>query len=280
MTDIVLPQVVFTDLDGTLLDLDTYSFAPALPAVQALLNRGVPIVFCSAKTRSEQEVYRQQMMTRDPFIVENGGCIFIPEGYFPFEFQYDRVADGYILIELGTPYREIREALKRLKAEKDFNLRGFGDMSVEEVAAITGLDLEMARRARQREYSETLTEANGPLKVEQALEALTEVGLNWTHGGRFYGVMGSNDKGRAASILIELFKRKLGRIRTVGLGDSLNDLPLLAAVDTPILVQKPQGSWEKVELPNLRLVTGVGPVGWKRAIAEFVLTDTPEQGGP
>ncbi|MDP6783573.1 MAG: HAD hydrolase family protein, partial [Dehalococcoidia bacterium] len=185
MTDIVLPQVVFTDLDGTLLDLDTYSFAPALPAVQALLNRGVPIVFCSAKTRPEQEVYRQQMMTRDPFIVENGGCIFIPEGYFPFECQYDRVVDGYILIELGTPYREIREALKRLKAEKGVNLRGFGDMSVEEVAAITGLDLEMARRARQREYSETLTEVNGPLKVEQALEALTEVGLNWTHGGRF-----------------------------------------------------------------------------------------------
>jgi mannosyl-3-phosphoglycerate synthase len=153
-------------------------------------------------------------------------------------------------------------------------------MSDEGVAAVTGLDLEMARRARQREYGETLTLVNGSPEVEQALESLREVGLNWTHGGRFYEVMGNNDKGKAASILMELFKRKLGRIHTVGLGDSMNDLPLLAAVDTPILVQKPQGGWEKMELPNLRLVKGAGPVGWKRAIADFVLTDTPGQDGP
>ncbi|MDP6101448.1 MAG: HAD hydrolase family protein, partial [Dehalococcoidia bacterium] len=111
MTDILPTQVVFTDLDGTLLDLETYSFTPALPAVQALLKRGVPIVFSSAKTRSEQEVYRQQLKNHDPFIVENGGCIFIPEDYFPFEYQHDRVVDGYMLIELGTPYKEIRKSL-------------------------------------------------------------------------------------------------------------------------------------------------------------------------
>ena len=71
-------------------------------------------------------------------------------------------------------------------------------------------------------------------------------------------------------MLISLFRRKLGEIRTIGLGDSLNDQPLLAVVDTPVLVQKPQGGWEKMDLPAIRRVDGTGPVGWKQAIDEII----------
>ncbi len=82
--------------------------------------------------------------------------------------------------------------------------------------------------------------------------------------------MGSNDKGKAVAMLIELFKRKLGEIMTIGLGDSLNDLPLLSAVDIPILVQKPEGQWEEMDLPMLQRVEGIGPVGWRWAIEELI----------
>jgi mannosyl-3-phosphoglycerate phosphatase len=262
--------VVFTDLDGTLLDRATYSYAEALPAVKLLLSRKIPIVFCSAKTRAEQEVYRSQLGVLDPFIVENGGAIFIPRGYFPFDFEHDRDLDEYLVIELGTPCREIRAALERLRAEKRLSFKGFGDMRPEEVASVTGLDLEMARKAKQREYSETLIADGTPPEVEQVLRAIGEVGLHWTHGGSFYEVTGNSDKGRATSILTRLLRRKLGEIRTIGLGDSLNDQPLLAVVDTPVLVQKPQGGWEKMDLPNLRLVEGIGPVGWKQALDDIM----------
>jgi mannosyl-3-phosphoglycerate phosphatase len=262
--------VVFTDLDGTLLDRITYSYDAALPAVELLLRREVPIVFCSAKTRAEQEVYRSRLDIRDPFIVENGGGIFIPQGYFPFDFEHDETLGGYAVIELGMPYRELRAVLERLRAEKRLGFKGFGDMSPEEVALGTGLDLEMARKAKQREYTETLILDGTPQEVEWALEAIGEAGLTWTHGGRFHEAMGGNDKGRAASMLISLFRRKLGEIRTIGLGDSLNDQPLLAVVDTPVLVQKPQGGWENMDLPAIRRVDGIGPVGWKQAIDEII----------
>ncbi len=57
---------------------------------------------------------------------------------------------------------------------------------------------------------------------------------------------------------------------TIGLGDSLNDLPLLSAVDIPILVQKPEGQWEEMDLPMLQRVEGIGPVGWRRAVEELI----------
>jgi len=82
--------------------------------------------------------------------------------------------------------------------------------------------------------------------------------------------MGANDKGRAAVILSELFRRKLGEFRTIGLGDSVNDLPLLAVVDIPVLVQKPEGWWEEVDLPMLRRAEGIGPVGWRKAVEELI----------
>ena len=47
-----------------------------------------------------------------------------------------------------------------------------------------------------------------------------------------------NDKGKAVRALKELYSEKFLEIKTIGLGDSLNDLPMLEAVDVPVLVKR------------------------------------------
>lgn len=266
----MLTVVVITDLDGTLLDRASYSYAAAMPALQLLRQKKIPLVFCSAKTRAEQEVYRKELGIYDPFIVENGGAIFIPQGYFPFDFDYHKTIGRYSVIELGTSYQQIRAILQQVRSEIGIDIRGFGDMSPEEVARETGLNLESARRAKRREYNETLKLDGTPGEIERVLSAIDEARLNYAYGGSYYDVMGANDKGRATIILIELFRRKLGKFQTIGLGDSVNDLPLLAVVDIPVLVQKPEGRWEEVDLPMLCRAEGIGPVGWRWAIEELI----------
>ena len=261
--------VVFTDLDGTLLDRVTYSYDKALPSVKHLLQESIPVIFCSSKTRAEQETYRHELGLFHPFIVENGGAIFIPEGYFPFKFDYHGTKDGYQIIELGIAYHEVRLILERIRADAGINFRGFGDMAVQEVADDTGLDLQAARRAKEREYAETIKLEGPPDEISRTLNAIKEAGLNYARGGRYYDVMGPNDKGMATKILINLFQKKLGRLKTVGIGDSPNDLPMLLAVDIPVLVQKPEGVWEEMDIPNLSRVEGVGPEGWARAVEEI-----------
>ena len=51
--------ILFTDLDGTLLDGRTYSFEKAKPALEAIQRLRIPLVFVSSKTRGEIEVYRK-----------------------------------------------------------------------------------------------------------------------------------------------------------------------------------------------------------------------------
>ena len=69
--------IVYTDLDGSLLDGTTYSYEPATPALAALREQGIPLVLVSSKTRAEMEPLRQRLDHRDPFIVENGGAVAV-----------------------------------------------------------------------------------------------------------------------------------------------------------------------------------------------------------
>jgi predicted mannosyl-3-phosphoglycerate phosphatase (HAD superfamily) len=142
-------------------------------------------------------------------------------------------------------------------------------MSATKVAEITGLNLEFARLARQREYDEPVEFDPSGKDTTEFLSTLGEAGLNWSYGGRLHHVMGGGDKGKAVEILTGLYRRMWGEIRTVGLGNGLNDLPLLQQVDVPILVQKRDHSWEDMDLPRLHRVQAVGPEGWSRAIVEL-----------
>jgi len=261
--------VIFTDLDGSLLNYDTYSCEVVMPLVTRLNQMGVPIVFCSSKTRAEQEVHRRKLGINSPFIVEDGGAILIKKGYFPFHYNYHRIIRNYQVIELGMPYREIRRKINEVREKNNLAFRGFGDMNADEIASLTGLDLASARLAQKREYEETLNLTGSEQEIRLVLNKIEKAGLKWTRGTRFYSVMGGSNKGRAVKILIALFERKLGKTKTIGIGDSLNDVPMLAEVDVPVLVQKPGGYWENTELPNLYRVKGIGPEGWVKAVVEL-----------
>jgi mannosyl-3-phosphoglycerate phosphatase len=55
----------------------------------------------------------------------------------------------------------------------------------------------------------------------------------------------------------------------VGLGDALNDLPLLEAVDRPIVVPRRDSTVDPElarALPRAELAPAPGPVGWNAAV--------------
>ncbi|MGH7231707.1 MAG: HAD-IIB family hydrolase [Nitrospiraceae bacterium] len=271
MTASALNILVVSDLDGTLLDAATYSFAAAAKALEAIETKGCPLVLASSKTRAEMEPIRYQLNHHGPFIVENGGAVFIPKGFFKFPLEGTVLHGPYQVVELGAPYPKLRSALKEIAQALPCRISGFGDMSIEEVSRRTGLCPAEAVLAKQREYDEPFVVEESPTPVNEIYRLAEARGLHCTQGGRFYHLHGNTDKGRAGRYVIECFRRQAAEhgaaLQTIGVGDSLNDLPMLQAVDHPVLVQRPDGSYDaNVRLPNLIRAPGIGPAGWNEAI--------------
>ncbi len=258
--------IIFTDLDGTLLDR-YYSFESAREALGEIKKRQIPLVFCTSKTRAEIEKYREATSNTHPFVSENGGGIFIPDGYFPEEVlkvSHER-CDGYWLIRLGTTYENLKEAIRQLR-ERGYRVRGFSDMSPEEVARLTGLGVEEAKLAKMREFDEPFI-VEEPAQMREIIEEIKGMGLRYTKG-RIHHIMGNSDKGRAVEILVSLYRRLYPGIVTIGLGDSANDLEMLQRVDYPVLITPPEGEID----PSLKgiqraiITDRPGPEGWNRVV--------------
>lgn len=107
-------QIIFTDLDGTLLDEVSYSCDQAQAALKLIAQSGTPLIFCSSKTHSEIERLRSRLHNAHPFITENGAGIFIPHGNLSFEF-YSINSGGYDVILPGVPCAEIGKSFVRLR---------------------------------------------------------------------------------------------------------------------------------------------------------------------
>ncbi len=265
--------VVFTDLDGTLVDHDTYAFTEAESTLEMLRQRSIPVIMCSSKTRAELEVYGLRMDLHSPFIVENGGAIFVPRHAFHEKWEGFVEKGAYLVMELGVDYSLLCDTWQRIKAQEQLRMTGFSEMTVEQIAAHSGLPVEDARLAAAREYSEPFLFHESPNRF-QVLESRAEkAGLQITRGGRFYHLMGGNDKGRAVRIVHRLFAQihPDQRVKTIGLGDSANDIPMLRHVDIPVVIRKKTGTWQPVEgVTSLIRSEKPGPEGWAETLRRLL----------
>ena len=270
-----MKPVIFTDLDGTLLSAVDYSFEKAVPALERIKKTGIPLVYSSSKTRKEIEAIRLRTGNAHPFISENGGGIFIPEGYFPFSPGGSRES-GYIKITLGRPYSEVRAALEGVRAVFKSPIKGFGDMTVKEIALETGLSTSEAALAMDRDFDEPFIFEGCPVDEARLERLIREQGFNSTRG-RFHHILGDHDKGRAFRILKGCYERLYGVIVTICLGDGANDIPLLKEADYPVLVRKPDGEYEETGLEGVIKSDRAGPEGWNKAVNRIL--DEMERAG-
>jgi len=248
--------IIFTDLDGTLLDHANYGFEAALPMLNYIKTNDIPLIIVTSKTKNEVLRIQELLDLKSPFIVENGAGIFIP-----FEDSYEKIA-------LGFEYEHIRACF--LKYAKSVQMHGFFDMSDEEVAKHTNLSVENAADAKRRTFTEPFI-----LKDENRLSELkrmaNEDGLDIVTGGRFHHLITQGqDKSNAIKHFIKDYaKNREEGLKTIALGDSANDLTMLQSVDTPILIPHPDSSYMNCDIRGLIKAPYPGPEGWNATLKEY-----------
>ncbi len=246
-----MTPVVFTDLDGTLLDHATYSHAAAAPALDALRAARIPVVLCSSKTAAEiAPLHAALSLAPAPYVVENGAGIVWP---------------GSTLADTGS-YARIRAAIAAMGAP----FRGFGDMTDAEVSDNTGLSMQDAALARQRRFSEPGVWQGDPADLPAFLEAVSKRGLVAKQGGRFLTLSEGGDKATAMKTVTD----RLGSDWVIALGDAPNDAAMIQAANLGIVVANPHGPGIPpfADEAHIKRTTLPGPAGWNAAILDFLKT--------
>ena len=267
--------IVFTDLDGTLLDHDDYSFEAARPALAQLEALNIPVILTTSKTATEVLSLRRELDNHHPFIVENGGTIVIPKEYFktatlPHAANEDA---EFIYYQLVTSYREIIKLLHALREEYGFKFTGFADMRPTELAKETGLSLDYAILAKRRDSTEPIKWQGDDKSLQLLKDKLAEHNLNIVQGGRFMHVRANVDKADGVEILIDAFQKEYpdSDWTSIGLGDGGNDLGMLNLVDQAVVIKPKTGTSPLVvDNPNSLITDVSGPAGWNRAMLQLL----------
>lgn len=264
-------MLIVTDLDGSLLDHYTYSFAPAKTLIEELVAGGIPIVPCSSKTRAEISVLRTKLgLEHCPYIVENGAAIYLPQRFYANPGEERVGTDWRHAFGKNRPHWQ--DVLLTLPDELRANYRKFSKMTVGQIADLTGLSLEDAALAAKREFGEPI-HWRGSDEAKQALiDALAEKGAHVLQGGRFLHVAGEWDKGRALNWLADYLTPQAGdRPVTVALGDSHNDVAMLEAADYAVIIRSPvHGAPEVLREGPTIYTTQTGPKGWVEGVREVL----------
>ncbi|MCB1382337.1 MAG: HAD-IIB family hydrolase [Notoacmeibacter sp.] len=248
-------MIVFTDLDGTLLDHETYSAEAARPALDRLRILGVPVIPATSKTAAELGPLMRELGLSGPAIVENGAGLML-NGSGDSE---------------RSDYTAIRAALEALPGSLGAQFTGFGDLTDAEVSALTGLGPDAARRARNRQFSEPGLFSGSADEQDAFVAALSAAGISAVAGGRFLTLSRGASK---ADRMAEVIARLGATPPVIALGDAPNDITLLQAADTGIVVSNPAHA----PLPELageregriRRTLLPGPAGWNAAMLDII----------
>lgn len=250
--------LIFSDLDGTLLDHHSYSYAPAEMVLAVLRGLGYPLVLASSKTRREIEVIHTELQLVAPFISENGAAV-----YWRDDGQWQSRV-------FSMPRAEVLAVLDELRRTYCYRFRGFNDCTLAQIIELTGLSPAHAKLAIAREYTEPLLWEDTPQRLQLFQQQLMKRGLRSVRGGRFVTVMGQFDKCTAMRWLIENYRQQ-GSWKTVALGDSPNDEAMLQTADIAVVVRSARSEQLVIGKPAVVIrTTRPGPEGWAEAMQKIL----------
>ena len=249
--------LIFTDLDGTLLDHKTYSFDAANEMLAHIKANNIPLIITTSKTKEEILKLRKKLDLNYPFIVENGAGIFLPN------------KNDFTQISMGKTYSEILDFFNTYK--RNFKITGFFDMSVDVISVLTGLSREDAKLAKKRDFCEPFI-IEDESKIKELKQLSQKEGFDIVKGGRFYHLINKGqDKANALLELQKIYEKNNNqKYTTIALGDGGNDITMLDNVDIAVLIKKFDGTFIPYDKKGLIKTKEIGPKGWNEELKEIL----------
>ena len=255
--------LIFTDLDGSLLDHNNFEFREIQNFILKCIKNGIKIIPNTSKTKIEIQVFIDQLGQNLPFIVENGAAIH----NLNLIHSKIKINDNSLVFS-----RSLSEILKQFKKNipMDFQKRCMflKDMTSTEQMKILGLNKKYLPFALNRDYSMPLVFDGSKEIVNEFTRHLKRIGMKLHEGGRVYNICDDCSKGKAMTTLIEMLKNELKcKTHTIVVGDSPNDISMLNVCDQPCVIPLPnRKNLSFLKDQKLIRATQTAPKGWEEVV--------------
>jgi mannosyl-3-phosphoglycerate phosphatase len=243
--------VVFTSVDGTLLDERTFDAGPAREAVARLHSAGVPVIPVSVMTLDEITPIAADLQMQHAMIVEAGGAIARWSG------------ERWDVEPCGPPAETLLDVVLDIENRSGANLLVYSALPLDEASQLSGRSGEMLRASTHRCFSEPFVIETGDF--DRVRKAAAAVGFSVRRGRRFLHLCRSCDEGEAFSRLRDELQCDLA----IAVGGASVDAEVLERADIAIIVPGSDGEPDAellAAVPNARIAPLPGPAGWAAAI--------------
>ena len=254
--------LIFTDLDGSLLNHINFKFNTIKPFILKCLRNNIRIIPNTSKTKNEVESFSEQLGVDIPFIVENGSAIHNLDLVCS---QFDKNNKSLILSRTADEIFEIFNNKVPFSLRKHCSF--LKDMNASKQSKVLGLNGEKLTSALNRLYSIPLI-LNGSIEIKNELvNIFNDLDIKLHEGGRVINICDNCSKGDAMKIILKKMEDIKKKYHSIVIGDSPNDMSMLALSNQPCVVPLP----DHQNLKNLKIkkvirANQVAPDGWKEVV--------------
>ncbi len=251
--------IIFTDLDGSLLDKKTFKFDIIEDYFKELISRGIIIILNSSKTESELLDFNKQNNLNLSFISENGSSIH------GLNKIHRNLPDKVIISRSKNEIQKIYD--KNISLDLKNKIVPILELNIDEQKEIFGLPLDKLSLATKRMYSIPVLFKGTDIDRNNFFKVINDIGLTAQSGGRIINICDDTNKSKAMSKTLILIRKKLSNeITTIGVGDNENDIEMLEQSDFPCLIKNENFDSSLINIDNLIKSNEPSPIGWSDVI--------------
>ena len=255
--------LIFTDLDGSLLNHNNFDFKKIKDFILNCISRGIKIIPNTSKTHTEINIFFDQLGQRLPFVCENGAAIH------NLNLLHPEIKSEESSLIFSRSLNEILEVFKNnIPIEFQKKCIFVRDMSPKDQMDVLGLNDKFLPHALNREYSMPLIFEGSKDNIIEFTTLLKKIGMKLHEGGRVLNICDNCSKGKAMKILIKMLNDNFNlKTHTIVVGDSPNDISMLNDCDQPCVIPLP-GNRNLIELKDHKIIraTKSAPEGWEEVV--------------
>ncbi|HEX7152030.1 MAG TPA: hypothetical protein VF618_11130 [Thermoanaerobaculia bacterium] len=258
---------IFTAVDGTLLDAETFDPGVNRETIRRLSAAGIPVIPVSVMTLDELMPLAAELGLQRAMVIEAGSAIARWSG------------DGWNVEPSGPPAETLLDVVRDIEDRSGADLLVYSALPDSDAARVSGRTGAMLGASLRRRFNEPFLIESG--NFDDVARAAATAGFSVRRGRRFLHLCRQCDEGEAFTRLRDELHAEI----SIAIGGSSVDAEFLSRADIAIIVPNRDGRPDEellAKVPHAQVAPAPAPDGWTAAVEEVwrTLREAKTAGAP